>query len=60
MPIDFTFRLPRILGRYVTISCVPAPRSAHEAPLYAQRVPGGLEARLGASLLYVEAWPDRR
>lgn len=59
MQLDFTLHLPRILGRAFSASSVPAPRAPGEPPFYCQRVPGGLEVRLGSHLLYLEREPQR-
>jgi hypothetical protein len=59
MTIDFTIHLPRILGHAPSVSIVPAPRAPGEPQFYWQRVPGGLEVRIGSHLLYAESASER-
>ncbi len=59
MTINFTITLPRILGHAPSFSIVPAPRAPHEPAFYLQRVPRGLEVRIGPKLIYAESAPQR-
>lgn len=60
LPLDFTITLPRILGHASSFSVVHGPRAPHEPAFYLQRVPRGLEVRIGSRLLYAESAPQRR